>query len=148
MTSFANETPIYLNIEVKRRHVARDPTIRLAAWVAAEFTKRRYEGWGIDFPVFTIEIDGDTWFLRVAMARITPIESNHATRLDSAEAMPNNTEDEYELIFLGPLALRNAPTIENSEKLFVNLLDIAKWGQYDYPEWWVANVRKGLEERL
>ncbi|KAH8723950.1 hypothetical protein GQ44DRAFT_760669 [Phaeosphaeriaceae sp. PMI808] len=69
-TSFANETPIFLSIEVKRQHVARDPTVQLAAWIAAEFTKRRYEEWDLGFPALAVEIDGDSWLLRVAVARV------------------------------------------------------------------------------
>jgi hypothetical protein len=147
-TSFANETPMFLNVEVKRRHVARDPTIQLAAWIAAEFTKRRYEGWAVDFPVFTIEIDGDSWFLRVAAARVISNASGHGTHVRLEDEMTDDLEDDYELVFFGPLALGNTLTIGNSKKLLANLLDIARWGQCDYRTWWETNVFQELEQRM
>jgi hypothetical protein len=44
---------------VKRRHVARDPTTQLATWIAAEFTKRRYEEWDLGFLVFAAEMESE-----------------------------------------------------------------------------------------
>ncbi|KAF2787489.1 hypothetical protein K505DRAFT_379551 [Melanomma pulvis-pyrius CBS 109.77] len=156
--SFANETPIFLNIEVKRRHVARDPTVQLAAWIAAEFTKRRYEEWDLGFPVFAVEIDGDNWLLRVAAARVVPITRVAAkfprnvdgdTQEAEVEEGPTPLpEDEYELFFFGPLALGNTLTLEGSKRLLANLIDITKWGQSEFRMWWEANVQLVLEKRI
>ncbi|CBX98975.1 hypothetical protein IAQ61_007417 [Plenodomus lingam] len=156
--SFANETPIFLNIEVKRRHVARDPTVQLAAWIAAEFTKRRYEEWDLGFPVFTVEIDGDNWLLRVAAARVVlragaAAESpgngeGNAPETEAEEGPTTLPEDEYELFFFGPLALGDTLTLEGSKRLLANLIDITKWGQSEFRTWWGANVHKVLEKRL
>jgi hypothetical protein len=156
--SFANETPIFLNIEVKRRHVARDPTVQLAACIAAEFTKRRYEEWDLGFPVFAIEIDGDNWLLRVAAARVAPSTSAAAEFPRNGEGDAQETEveegptllpeDEYELFFFGPLALGNTLTLEGSKRLLANLVDITKWGQSEFRAWWEANVQMVLEKRI
>ncbi|KAH8731699.1 hypothetical protein GQ44DRAFT_697900 [Phaeosphaeriaceae sp. PMI808] len=156
--SFANETPIFLNIEVKRRHVARDPTVQLAAWIAAEFTKRRYEEWDLGFPVFAVEIDGDNWLLRVAAARVVPRTSAAAEspRNEEEDAQETGTEegptplpeDEYELFFFGPLALGNTLTLEGSKRLLANLIDITRWGQSEFRTWWEANVQVVLEKRI
>ncbi|PVH91536.1 hypothetical protein DM02DRAFT_647288 [Periconia macrospinosa] len=138
--SFANETPIFLNIEVKRRHVARDPT------------------WDLGFPVFAIEIDGDNWILRVAAARVVPRAGASADSLRNGEGdtphmeaeegpMPLS-EDEYELFFFGPLDLGNTLTLESSKRLLANLIDITKWGQSEFRGWWVTNVQRVLEKRL
>jgi len=64
---------------------ARDPTVQLAAWIAAEFTKRRYEEWDLGFPVFAVEIDGDNWILRIAAARVAPRAGAAAGSLRSGE---------------------------------------------------------------
>ncbi|KAF1973459.1 hypothetical protein BU23DRAFT_589476 [Bimuria novae-zelandiae CBS 107.79] len=155
--SFANETPIFLNIEVKRRHVARDPTVQLAAWIAAEFTKRRYEGWDLGFPVFAVEIDGDNWLLRVAAARVVPRTSaaaesprnreGDAPETETEEGPTTLPEDEYELFFFGPLALGDTLTLEGAKRLLANLIDITKWGQSEFRTWWGANVQMVLETR-
>ncbi|CAI6226015.1 unnamed protein product [Periconia digitata] len=156
--SFANETPIFLNIEVKRRHVARDPTVQLAAWIAAEYTKRRYEEWDLGFPVLAIEIDGDNWVMRVAAARVVP-HTTDATQSPLAremEAQPAEVdeglisfpEDEYELFFFGPLDLGNTLTLQSSKRLLANLIDITGWGQSQFRAWWELNVQRVLEKRI
>jgi hypothetical protein len=144
--SFANETPIFLNLEVKRRHIGRDPTVQLTVWIAAEFTKHRYEEWDIGFPVFAVEVDGDNWLLRVATARVMPRTSAAAESPRNGEEDAQETgteegpnlllEDEYELFFFGPLALGNTLTLEGSKRLLVNLIDITRWGQFGFRTWW------------
>jgi hypothetical protein len=156
--SFANETPIFLNIEVKRRHVARDPTVQLAAWIAAEYTKRRYEEWDLGFPVFAVEIDGDNWILRVAAARVVPRAGTAAESLRNGEGDTQQMEaeegpmplpeDECELFFFGPLDLGNTLTLESSKRSLANLIDITKWGQSEFRPWWGVNVQRVLEKRL
>lgn len=155
--SFANKTPIFLNIEVKRRHVTRDPTVQLAAWIAAEFTKRRYEVWDLSFPVFAIEIDGDNWLLRVAAARVvlrtsfateSPRNREGNTREMEVEGLLLLPKDEYELFFFGPLALGNTLTLEGSKSLLANLIDITKWGRSEFRTWWEADVQRILEKRI
>ncbi|KAF2007577.1 hypothetical protein P154DRAFT_517251 [Amniculicola lignicola CBS 123094] len=156
--SFANETPIFLNIEVKRQHVARDPTVQLAAWIAAEFTKRRYEGWDLGFPVFAIEIEGDSWLLRVAAARVksrtSPAAKSPRTREEDAQEAGTEEgptllpEDEYELFFFGPLALGSTLSLDGSKRLLANLIDITMWGQSEFRTWWEANVQMVLEQRV
>ncbi|KAF2804378.1 uncharacterized protein BDZ99DRAFT_544886 [Mytilinidion resinicola] len=117
----------------------RDLTAQLAAWIAAEFTKRRYKEWDLGFPVFAVEIDGDNWLLRVAAARVVPSTSaatksprdgeGDAQETEAEEGPMSLPEDEYKLFFFGPLALGNTLTLESSKRLLANLVDITKWGQ-------------------
>src|SRR3954452_24358573 len=44
-STFCNFIPMFVNVEVKKRHVGKDPAIQLGAWIAAEFRKRLIEGW-------------------------------------------------------------------------------------------------------
>ena len=70
--SFCNFIPIFLNIEVKKWYVNKDPALQLGPWVAAEYNKRAIEGYPLNMPVFAIEVDGDLWYLHVAIARTNP----------------------------------------------------------------------------
>ncbi|KAL8956650.1 MAG: hypothetical protein Q9193_005885, partial [Seirophora villosa] len=63
--SYYHLTPMFVNIEVKKKHQVRDPLIQLGAWVAAEFNKRRAEDWPMDMPAVAIEINQDEWLLYI-----------------------------------------------------------------------------------
>ena len=107
--------------------------------------------------MFATEIDGDNWTLRVAAARVMPRTGATAESLGNGEEDTQKMEveeiltplpeDEYELFFFGPLDLGNTLTLESSKRLFVNLIDITKWGS-EFQKWWVANVQRVLEKRL
>lgn len=69
-------------------------------------------------------------------------------QMEVEERLMPHPEDEYELFFFGPLDLGNTLTLESSKRLFVNLIDITKWGQSEFRNWWGANVQRVLEKRL
>lgn len=108
--------------------------------------------------MFTIEIDGDNWLLRVAAARAVPRTSataesprnreGDAPETEAEEGPTTLPEDEYELFFFGPLALGDTLTLEGSKRLLANLIDITKWGQSEFRTWWGANVQMVLEQRM
>jgi len=55
-STFCNFIPMFVNVEVKKRHVGKDPAIQLGAWIAAEFRKRLIEGWtGIGLRIRKVE---------------------------------------------------------------------------------------------
>ena len=116
-SNFANLTPIFINIEVKRRHVDRDPMIQLAAWVAAEFTKRKVEEYSLDMPVFAVAIDGDLWELYVAYS-----ESPSAP-------------DDYRLNFLGPFDMGHTKTYLGMLQIVLVLCCLVRFGLGEYREW-------------
>ncbi|RMZ66525.1 hypothetical protein GMOD_00001867 [Pyrenophora seminiperda CCB06] len=116
--SFVNWHPMFLNVEVKRNYVNRDPAIQLAAWIAAEFRKRKLEKWSLAMPVFAVEIQTDAWLLHLV----------------TAEEVPENP-DEFTMFFLGPLHLGNTYTMEDTKRLFHNLCDVARWGHEEYRLW-------------
>ena len=90
-STFCNFIPMFVNVEVKKRHVATDPAIQLGAWIAAEFRKRLIEGWtdmgfedmqgnSLSFgsPVFAIEFEADNWLLYVSL-----LSSSHSNLANS-----------------------------------------------------------------
>ncbi len=58
--------PMFLNVEIKKQHVAADPLVQLAVWIAAEFKKRMIEGYSRSMPVVAVTIEGHNWQLYVA----------------------------------------------------------------------------------
>ena len=120
---------MFLNIEVKRNHVNKDPAIQLAAWIAAEFRKRQLEGWPLSMPVFAVEIQTDAWLLHVVTAEETP-----------------KKPDEFNMFFLGPLRLGDTYSIDDTKRLFDNLCDIALWGQNEYRLWFEKEILSQYDE--
>jgi hypothetical protein len=117
-SSFANFTPLFVNIEVKRRHVDKDPMIQLAAWVAAEFRKRQIESYGLEMPVFAVAIDGDLWELYVAYAEDPGAEGK-----------------DLRLNFLGPFDMGNTKGWQGLFQILNLLCCLARWGDGEFRAW-------------
>jgi hypothetical protein len=115
---FANFTPLFVNIEVTRRHVDKDPMIQLAAWIAAEFKKRQIESYGLEMPVFAVAIDGDLWELYVAY-----VED------------PGAKGEDLHLNFLGPFDMGNTKGWQGSFQILNVLCCLARWGDGEFRAW-------------
>jgi hypothetical protein len=123
-SNFANLTPLFVNIEVKRRHVEKDPMIQLAAWIAAEFNKRKVEGYSIEMPVFAIAIDGDLWELHIAYSE-SPLAA-----------------DDYRLNFLGPFDMGHTKSYQGMFQILSVLCSLARWGLGEYRKWVEREILK------
>lgn len=66
ISGFIRYVPMFLNVEIKKQHVAADPLVQLAVWIAAEFKKRMLEGYSRSMPVVAVTIEGHNWQLYVA----------------------------------------------------------------------------------
>ncbi|KAL9014008.1 MAG: hypothetical protein Q9173_001333 [Seirophora scorigena] len=114
--SYFHLTPMFVNIEVKKKHQARDPLIQLGAWVAAEFNKRRAEEWPMDMPVVAIAIDQDEWTMYIV---------HHVPKDDGR----------FNLRFLGPKPVGTTSEIEGIFRILYILCTLAKWGEEVYRGW-------------
>ncbi|KAI4169098.1 MAG: hypothetical protein LQ348_007354 [Seirophora lacunosa] len=114
--SYFHLTPMFVNIEVKKEHQARDPLIQLGAWVAAEFNKRHAEHWPMDMPVVAIEIDQDKWSMYIV---------HHVPRDDGR----------FNLRFLGPKPMGSTSEIEGIFRILYILCTLGKWGEEVYRGW-------------
>jgi hypothetical protein len=115
-SDFVNFTPLFANFEVKKRHVNKDPLIQLAAWIAAEFNKRKIEGYSLEMPVFAIAIDGDLWELYIVYAE-------------------NGLAEDYRLNFLGPFDIGHTKTLPGVFRIVNMLCSLSKWGLGTYRKW-------------
>ena len=122
-SSFVNFTPIFLNIEVKRKNSNKDPLIQLAAWISAEFEKRRIEHYSLDMPVLAIEIEGDQWGLYIVYAVEGAVEG-----------------DSYGLKFIGPKMLGDTSSLQGCFKLLDGLCRCADWGVGKYQAWFREDI--------
>ena len=115
--TFANLTPLFINVEVKRRYVDKDPMIQLAAWIAAEFSKRKLEGYSLEMPVFAIAIDGDLWELHIAYSE-RPL-----------------APDDFQLNFLGPFDMGHTKTFQGMFQIVSVLCCLGRWGLLEHRKW-------------
>ncbi|KAL9123789.1 MAG: hypothetical protein Q9217_006817 [Psora testacea] len=118
-----NYTPIFLNIEVKLPGNDQDPLIQLAAWVSAEFAKRRIEGYSIEMPTLAIEVIGDNWNLYLVYAT------------------PNADDpDGFRCHFIGPEPMGSTITMEGCFKILHVLCSCVDWGLKEYRQWFENEV--------
>jgi len=118
-SSWMNYTPVFVNIEVKKKNVSDDPMIQIGAWVAAEFKKRGLEGYDIEMPVFAIEVEEDMWNLYIVYA---------------SGSTSNN------LVCLGPESMGDTKSHQGVFKLLHVLNGLAQWGNMEYRAWFEKEV--------
>ncbi|KAL9039959.1 MAG: hypothetical protein Q9180_002211 [Flavoplaca navasiana] len=114
--SYFHLTPMFANIEVKKKYQNRDPLIQLGAWVAAEFNKRQAEGWPMEMPVIAITIDQDDWQLYIV---------HHVPKDDG----------NFKLRFVGPRSIGNTSDYEGIFRILYVLCSLGKWGEEVYRPW-------------
>lgn len=120
--SFVNFVPMFANFEVKRPNTDRDPLIQLGTWIAAEFMKRKREGYSLDMPVLAIEIEGDSWNLHMAFA-------------------PEDAESgNYECKFVGPIEMGSTKSLLGVYQILDRLCRCADWGIGEYQTWFNEQV--------
>jgi len=160
-STFCNFVPMFVNVEVKRRHVGKDPAIQLAAWIAAEFRKRLVEGWtdtgagntqgsgnGLSLgpPVFAIEIEADAWLLHVVAAQLKPPELRQSSKKNAKEDDEvHAAEQDFEMSFFGPMRLGDTYSEDDAERLVENICDMCVWGQTYFKDWWEGTVVSACE---
>ena len=120
--SFVNFIPMFLNVEVKRPNTNRDPLIQLGTWIAAEFTKRKNEGYSLDMPVFAIEIEGDIWNLHMVYA---PEDGGNGG---------------FKCKFVGPIEMGTTKSLLGIYQILDRLCRCADWGIDDYQAWFNKQI--------
>lgn len=154
--TFCNFVPMFVNVEVKKRHVATDPAIQLGAWIAADFRKRLIEGWTEDMqgsnlslgsPVFAIEIEADNWLLYVVTAQLKTLKPLELSKnVIKEDDKVNASEPDFEMFFFGPMMLGNTYSLDDMKRLVENLCDISLWGQTEFRKWWEKTVLAACKE--
>lgn len=122
-SSFVNFTPMFANFEVKRKNTNIDPLIQLAAWISAEFEKRKVEDYSLDMPVLVIEIEGDEWGLHIVYVDREMVKDKG-----------------YGLRFVGPMSLGDTKSLEGGFKLLDGLCRCADWGVGSYKDWFEKQI--------
>ena len=59
--SYIKDTPLLVDIELKKLWGDRDPRVQLAVWKAGAFEKMRYHGWDTSLPMPGITVNGSEW---------------------------------------------------------------------------------------
>ena len=59
--SYIKDTPLLVDIELKKSWGDRDPRVQLAVWKAGGFEKMQYHGWDTSMPMPGITVNGSEW---------------------------------------------------------------------------------------
>ena len=113
---------MFANIEVKKLNTDRDPLIQLGAWVAAEFNKRRIEGYSLNMPVLAIEIEGDAWNLHMVFA------------------IEDQVGGDFQCNFVGPLEMGSTRSMLGIFQIVDRLCRCVNWGIEEYQQWFDSEV--------
>lgn len=120
-STFVNLTPMFINIAVKRSDSNQDPLIQLAAWVAAEFEKRKIEGYSLDMLVLAIEVVEQNWGLYMVYANV-------------------KDGGRYSCNFVGPFHMGSTASVEGAFRILGILCSLASWGLADYRAWFEREI--------
>ena len=126
--SFVNFVPMFANFEIKRPNTDKDPLIQLGTWIAAEFKKRKKEGYSLDMPVLAIAIEGDLWDLHMVFA-------------------PEDVESStFECKFVGPIEMGTTKSLLGVYQILDRLCSCADWGIGEYHTWFNEQVLAKYEK--
>lgn len=67
--AYIRQTPLFLDIELKKTNQSRDPQVQLAIWMAGLYEKRRYHKWDTSIPMSGLIVNGSEWLFYVAFVR-------------------------------------------------------------------------------
>ena len=59
--SYIKDTPLLVDLELKKSWGDRDPRVQLAVWKAGAFEKMQYHGWDTSMPMPGITVNGSEW---------------------------------------------------------------------------------------
>ena len=120
--SFVSLVPMFIYVAIRRPRTDRDPLIQLGTWIAAEFKKRKNEGYSLDVPVLAIAIDGDVWDLYMVFA---------------SEDVESST---FECRFAGPIEMGSTKSLVGIYNIVDKLRRCADWGIGEYQTWFNEQV--------
>lgn len=112
---------MYIYFEIKRPNTDKDPLIQLGAFSAAEFTKRRREGYALDMPVLAVEVVGDLWNIYIVFAT-------------------EDSKNTYQCNFVGPLEMGTTNDVLGVFKILDSLCRCADWGIGPYRSWFLEEI--------
>jgi len=120
--SFVNFVPMCVYLEIKRPNTDKDLLIQLGAFSAAEFTKRKREGYALDMPVLAVEVVGDIWKLHIVFVT------------------EDNAKETYECNFMGPTEIGSTEDIVGIFRILDGLCRCADWAVGPYRQWFLTSV--------
>lgn len=59
--SYIRRSPIFLDVELKKKQPATDPEVELAIWASGALQKKLHHGWDTTLPMPAITIEGHIW---------------------------------------------------------------------------------------
>lgn len=141
--SYIKETPLLVDIELKRTNSDRDPRVQLAVWKAGGFKKLQYHRWDTSIPMPGITVNGSEWdcflfFMRDSelVGAIFPHEHSFPFPLRHAYA----ESDIAFQIMMGPVSMGSTRNVNGTFEIAYKLYVLMKWGKTDYETWFKKHL--------
>lgn len=137
--NYISEDPLWLHVEIKKDHQARDPKVQLAIWALADLRKKMMHGWDTSMPVPGIVIDGVEWRLYLFFER-----GGNLVRLPSFHAL--HPPRLIQQIMLGPYEMGRTDKINGVYQIMFYLDQLIQWGLKDYRKWFYEVIPRWANE--
>jgi len=134
-------SPLFLNIELKKTQSNRDPEVQLAIWALAGLRKMLHHGWPTHMPMPAIALNGHQWdcyiFFEANKNLVGHLRSHLPTRF-----VANISSFQ---IMLGPYLMGTTTSITGIWHILYRLNVLVEWGNNEYRKWFEETVLRSLQ---
>lgn len=121
--SYIRESPLFLDLELKKTQSNINPEVQLAIWAAAGFSKKLLHGWDTSMPMPAIAVKGHDWSLYIFFW------------------------DGEGLIMMGPLRMGSTANIQGTYEIVYRLHKLIVWGTTVYRKWFKEKILPWCREK-
>ncbi|KAL8648726.1 MAG: hypothetical protein Q9210_004814 [Variospora velana] len=128
--SYIRHSPIFLDIEMKRKQPATDPEVELAIWASGALLKKLHHGWDTTLPMPAITIEGHLWSWYMFVPKM------------------NGKSKTAGLVMLGPFPMGTTANLVGVWQIVYRLNTLITWGTTEYSQWFQNEVIGWARDRL
>lgn len=136
--SYIHRSPIFLEVELKKKQPATDPEVALAIWASGALQKKIHHGWDTSLPMPAVTIEGHVWYWYMFM----PIKraSKNVVGLVRTSCCPLLTTLIGVQLMLGPFPMGTTATLVGAWQIVYRLNILIKWGTTTYSKWFQEQI--------
>ncbi|KAL8945275.1 MAG: hypothetical protein Q9211_000193 [Gyalolechia sp. 1 TL-2023] len=127
--SYIRRSPIFLDVELKKKQPATDPEVELAIWASGALQKKVHHGWDPTLPMPAITIEGHIWSWYMFIPK-------------------RGKSNAMGLLMLGPFSMGTTASLVGAWKIVYRLNILIKWGTTEYSKWFQDEVMGWARGRM
>lgn len=136
--SCISRSPVFLDVELKKKQPATDPEVALAIWASGALQKKIHHGWDTTLPMPAITIEGHLWHWYMFVP--TKRASKNAMGLVRTSCGRLLTKLICVQLMLGPFPMGTTANLVGAWEIVYRLNILIKWGTTTYRKWFQEQV--------